>query len=282
MNNNTPTNRKTTVLVVGATGITGRRVAQRLTAAGVPVRRGSRSSAVRFDWDDDSTWPAAVRGATAAYIVYYPYLSYPGAAETVGAFAQLAVANGVRRLVLLGGRGEDGTGRAYDAVQRSGVEWTIVQSSFYAQDFSEAFLVDAVRGGVIPFLGGDVGEPFIDADDVADVAVAALTDDRHAGRVYEVTGPRLLSFADAAGEIAKATGHHVEYVPLTSGEFAAAMESDGLSHELAHGLTDVFAHVLDGRNAHLTDIVQHVLGRQPRDFRDYAQETADTGIWTPA
>jgi uncharacterized protein YbjT (DUF2867 family) len=194
---------------------------------------------------------------------------------------RLAVASGVRRLVLLGGRGEEGARRADEAVQQSGAEWTIVRSSFYAQNFSEAFLADAVRDGVIAFPGGDVGEPFIDDDDLADVATAALTDDRHAGRVYEVTGPRLLSFADVADEIAKATGDHVEYVPLSSGEFAAALESEGLPHDLAHGLTEVFATVLDGRNAHLTDDVERVLGRQPRDFRDYARDTAAAGVWTP-
>ena len=281
-NHRNTTNRNATVLVLGATGMTGRRVAERLTAAGVSVRRGSRSSPLRFDWNDDSTWPAAVRGATAAYVSYYPYLSFPGAADTVGAFAELAVASGIRRIVLLSGRGEEGARRAEDAVQRSGAEWTIVQSSFYAQNFSETFLLDSVLDGVIAFPGGDVGEPFIDADDVADVAAVALTDDRHAGQVYEVTGPRLLTFADVAGEIAKATGRHIEYMPISSDEFAAALEGEGIPLDLVHGLTALFASVLDGRNAHLDNGVQRVLGRRSRDFHDYARDTAATGIWTEA
>ncbi len=92
------------ILVLGATGKTGRRVVDRLAARGVPTRPGSRSAEPPFDWNDRSTWAPVLDGVGAVYISYHPDLAIPGAAETVGAFAQLAAG---RRLVLLTGRGEE-------------------------------------------------------------------------------------------------------------------------------------------------------------------------------
>src|SRR5262249_7616899 len=142
----------------------------------------------------------------AAYVVYVPDLSMPSAADSVGAFAATAVEQGVERLVLLSGRGEDGARRAELALQEAGPAGTIVRSSWFAQDFSEDYLRGAGLPGEIVLPAGDAPEPFVDADDIADVAVAALTDARHAFQEYEVTGPRLLTFADATAEISRASG----------------------------------------------------------------------------
>src|SRR5262249_58936910 len=108
--------------------------------------------------------------------------------------------------------------------------------------------------GAVP--AGDRPEPFVDVDDLADVAVAALTDDRHIGQLYELTGPRLLTFAEAVGEIAKATGREVRYVPVSVQEYAAAAAEQGVPSEGIDLLTYLFGEVLDGRNAHLADGVQ--------------------------
>ncbi|MGH8986153.1 MAG: NAD(P)H-binding protein [Acidimicrobiia bacterium] len=273
-------NHNGSVLVLGGTGKTGRRVAERLAARGVPVRIGSRSGRPAFDWNDESTWSAALEGVQAAYLVYYPDLAMPGAAETVGALAAQARAHGVEHLVLLSGRGEEGARRGEQAVQQAGTAWTIVRSSWFSQNFSEDYLLAPVLSGEIVLPAGDVAEPFVDADDIADVAVAALTERRHAGQVYEMTGPRLLTFGDAADEIGKACGRDVRYVPVTPDEFAArAREQDTVPVELVGPLTDLFAEVLDGRNASLTDGVERALGRAPRDFTDYARATARTGVW---
>ncbi len=266
-------------LVLGGTGKTGRRVVERLTARGVPVQVGSRSNDPPFDWEDRSTWGPAVRNVQSAYITYYPDLAFPGAGEKVESFVNVAVKSGVRRLVLLAGRNEEGAQRAEDAVQSSGVDWTIVRSSFFAQNFSEGFWVDSVLSGELAIPAGDVAEPFIDADDIADIAAAALTEDRHVGRLYEVTGPRLLTFADAAAEIAVASGREIRYVPITTEQFAAGLTEIGLPADFVTDLTDLFATVLDGRSSYVTDGVQRALGRKPRDFRDFARDAAATGIW---
>jgi uncharacterized protein YbjT (DUF2867 family) len=267
------------VLVLGGTGKTGRRVATRLTERGIPVRIGSRSGTPAFDWNDDSTWAATLDGARAAYVVYYPDLALPGAAETVGALAREAVERGVEHLVLLSGRGEEGARRGEQAVQAAGAAWTIVRASWFSQNFSEDHLVEPVRSGELALPAGDVAEPFVDVDDIADVVVAALTEPRHIGQVYEVTGPRLLTFADVAAEISAATGRTVRYVPVTSAEYAAAALAHGVPVDVVDALTMLFTEVLDGRNASLCDGIERALGRPPRDFGDYARATARTGVW---
>ena len=270
---------KGTTLILGGTGKTGHRVAERLTARGLPVRIGSRSGQPPFDWDDEATWAPAVRGVEATYITYFPDLAFPGAADRVHAFSRVAVENGVRHLVLLSGRNEAGALLGEQAVKESGAEWTIVRSSFMNQNFDEGFWVDSLLSGELAAPAGDVADPFIDADDIADVAVAALTDDKHKGQLYEVTGPRLLTFGEAVGEIAEATGRKIRYVPVSSEEFRAGMIEAGVPEDFAKDITALFSEVLDGRSSYLSDGVKRALAREPKDFRDYAREAAATGVW---
>jgi uncharacterized protein YbjT (DUF2867 family) len=268
-------------LVLGGTGKTGRRVAERLVARGVPTRIGSRYGRPPFDWEDRPTWTPVLEGVRSAYVTYYPDLAVPGSVEAVGSFAELAVQSGVRRLVLLAGRGEPEAEAAEDAVRESGADLTIVRSTWFAQNFSEDFWRDLVVSGEVALPARDVPEPFVDVDDIADVAVAALTDDRHIGELYELTGPRLLTFAEAVDEIARATGREIRYVPISIEEFAAAAAAEGVASEVVDLLAYVFGEVLDGRNAHLADGVQRALGREPRDFSAYARDAAASGVWDP-
>ena len=194
---------------------------------------------------------------------------------------QLPVEKGVERLVLLAGRGEDEAERAERAVAESGADLTIVRATWFMQNFSEGDFLGQVLGGEVTLPAGDMVEPFVDADDIADVAVAALTEDGHVGELYELTGPRLLSFADAVDEIAKATGRVITYAPVSVEEFAGAMAAQGVPGEAIEIFSFLFTEVLDGRNAHLTDGVQRALGREPRDFTSYARDAAATGVWDP-
>jgi uncharacterized protein YbjT (DUF2867 family) len=268
-----------TTLVLGGTGKTGRRVAQRLTALGRPVRVGSRSGQPRFDWQDQATWGPAVDDVAAVYISYYPDLAIPGAVEAVGSFAALAVRSQVPRLVLLAGRGEPEAELAEQAVRDSGAEVTILRSAWFAQNFSEDYLLGPVLAGEVTLPAGDTPEPFVDADDIASVAVAALTQDGHAGQVYELTGSRLLTFAEAVGEIATATGRHIGYRPVPLDEYAAAAARQGVPAGVVELLTYLFDTVLDGRNARVADGVRRALGREPRDFARYARDAAASGVW---
>lgn len=269
-----------TVLVLGGTGKTGRRVVERLTKRDVPVRVGSRSGTPPFDWENSSTWASVLQDVGAVYMTYQPDLGAPGAAEAVSAFAELAVASGVRRAVLLSGRNGGEAQRSEQVFQDSGLEWTIVRAGWFDQNFSEGFLLGPVLGGELALPVGDVPEPFIDADDIADVVVAVLTEEGHAGQVYELTGPRLLTFAEAVAEIAVASGRDVRFVQLSLEQYNSGLKAAQVPDTVVRLLNYLFTTVLDGRNAYLTDGVQRVLGRKPRDFAEYARATAATGVWT--
>jgi uncharacterized protein YbjT (DUF2867 family) len=266
------------ILVLGGTSKTGRRVAERLKARGLPVRIGSRSGEPPFDWEDRTTWAPVLEGVASVYISHY-LDALPGAAETVGAFAELAVANGVRRQVLVGGRGEPEADRVEEAVRDAGGELTILRSTWFAQNFSEGGFLDFVLAGEVTLPAGDTPEPFVDVDDIADVAVAALTDDRHVGELYELTGPRLLTFEEAVDEIAWAANRQLRYVPVSMEEFEAILAEADVPAEFVWMLKYLFTEVLDGRNAHVTDGVRRALGREPRDFSEYARDAAATGVW---
>ncbi|AID33053.1 uncharacterized protein YbjT (DUF2867 family) [Mesorhizobium sp. USDA 4775] len=268
------------ILILGGTGKTGRRLAERLTARGIPVRIGSRSGTPRFDWEVPASWAPALEDVSAVYISYYPDIAVPGAAEVIDAFTRLAMEHGVRRLVLLSGRGEHEAQRAEEMLKASGADWTILRCAWFSQNFSEGFLVEPLLAGEVALPVGPVGEPFVDVDDIADAAEAVLTEPGHVGQLYELTGPRLLSFADAVAEIAKAVGRDIRFVRNSHDEFTAAVASHELPPEIVWLLDELFTKVLDGRNESLTDGVQRVLGRAPKDFSAYATETAATGIWS--
>ncbi len=266
-------------LVLGGTGKTGRRVAQRLMQRDCPVRIGSRSGEPPFDWENDATWAPVLREVGAVYITYYPDLAVPTAVDAVRSFADLAVKSGARRLVLLSGRGEEEAQRAEQALQDTDADWTIVRASWFAQNFSESFLLDAILAGEVALPAGSVKEPFIDAEDIADVATAALTDDRHIGQLYEVTGPRLLTFEEAVTEIGKASGRTLRYTQIPPEQYASLLKEHNVPADYIELVMYLFTTVLDGRNESLTDGVQLALGREPTDFADYVRQTAATGVW---
>ena len=268
------------ILILGGTGKTGRRLAERLTGRGIPVRIGSRSGTPRFDWNAPASWAPALEDVSAVYISYYPDIAVPGAAEVIGAFTRLAVGHGDRRLVLLSGRGETEAQRAEEMLKASGADWTILRCAWFSQNFSEGFLVEPLLAGEVALPVGPVGEPFVDVDDIADAAEVVLTQPGHIGQLYELTGPRLLSFAEAVAEIAKAAGRDIRFVRISHDEFTNAVASHGLPPEFVWLLDELFTQVLDGRNESLTDGVQRVLGRPPKDFSAYASETAASRIWS--
>ena len=279
---NNPLKENELTLVLGGTGKTGHRIAERMTVKGHNVRVGSRSATPSFDWNNEAGWDACLEGVTAVYINYAPDLAMPGATDAIRAFVDLARRRGVRRAVLLSGRGEKEAQACEKIVQDSGLAWTIVRASWFNQNFSEGAFIDMVLGGAITLPAGDQVEPFVDVDDIADVVVAALTEDHHDGQIYEVTGPRLMSIADVAADLSRAVGREIAYVDVPHDAFVSEVASSGAPDDVVWMLDYLFATVLDGRNAYLTDGVRRALGRPPRDFADYAREVAATGLWSKA
>ena len=269
------------ILVIGATGKTGSRVASKLDAKGVAVRRGSRHSVSPFDWEDPSTWAPVLTGVSKAYVTYFPDLAFPGAVEKLEAFTKVALDTGLQHIVLLSGRGERFASMGEDIVRNSGLPFTIVRAAWFAQNFSEGYLRDPILGGVLPMPGGDMPEPIIDIDDIADVVVAALTEEGHIGERYEVTGPRLMTFAQMAEVLSTTLGRPIQHIPITFEDFHANVAASG-GDFVADVFTQIARETLDGRNAHTADGVERALGRTPRDFAEFAVAAMAAGAWSAA
>jgi len=269
------------ILVIGTTGKTGSRVAAKLEAKGFSVRRGARRSETPFDWEDQSTWVPILTGVSKAYVTYFPDLAFPGAIEKLEAFAKVALDSGLQHIVLLSGRGEHFASMGEEVIRNSGLGYTIVRSAWFAQNFSEGYLRDPILGGALPMPGGDIQEPIIDIDDIADVVVAALTEDGHIGERYEVTGPRLMTFAEMAEVLSRTLGRHIQHIPITFEDFHANVAASG-GDFVAEVFTQIARETLDGRNAHTADGVERALGRKPRDFAEFAQTAMAANAWPTA
>jgi uncharacterized protein YbjT (DUF2867 family) len=274
------------ILVTGATGKSGSRVVSQLRARGLPVRAASRHGEHVFDWTDSSTWDSALEGMQATYIVQLD------GARQVPPFVERAVQHGVRRVVLASGRGIDNPDYAKDssgvlegilgseaAVRDSGLEWTISRPGWFAQNFSEGFFADAIRAGELRLPGGDGAATFVDAEDIAAVVVAALTDDRHSSQIYELSGPRALTLTDVVATISEAAGREIRYVPLSIEDYVAELVQQGLPPADAEAFADVIEPLREGRDEHVSDGVQRALGRPPRTFAEFAKSTAAAGGW---
>ena len=274
------TNQESPVLGVGATGKTGRRVARRLASHGVPTRNVSRSSSPAFDWNRPETWDPVLEGISAIYINYAPDLAIPGAVQAIHGLVEKAVDAGAQRLVLLSGRGEEEARACERVVQSASIEWTIVRASWFYQNFSEGAFQQMVLDGTIAVPAGDVPEPFIDADDIADVVTASLTDSAHAFETYDVTGPELLTFGELAERLSRALGREIGFLPVERRNFSETLELAGTPPDYVWLLDYLFGTVLDGRNAYLGDGVQRALGRQPTDFATFTQRAIAGDAWS--
>jgi uncharacterized protein YbjT (DUF2867 family) len=265
------------ILIIGKSGKTGRRVNQRLQALGYTTQGVSRSTDPAFDWEKPETWRAAMQGMHSAYVTYQPDLAVSRAQSDITKFVEIAREVGLEHIVLLSGRGEEGAQRAEEIVINSGLLWNIVRASWFFQNFSESFMLDGILAGELMLPAGDTVEPFVDADDIADVAVATLTRPGLRNRVFELSGPRAMTFAQCMAELSKALGHQVKYTRIPLDDFITALAHEGVPDEMRWLLRELFTNVLDGRNSHLATGVEEALGRQATDFKYYLQRTIDSG-----
>ena len=270
------------VLIVGANGKTGSRVQSRLENQDIDTLGVSRSTSPSFDWTQPGNWSDVLQGIDAAYLTYHPDLSVPEAKGHIGEFCKLATEAGVNHVVLLSGRGEEGAARAEQALKDSGLAWNIVQASWFAQNFSENFMLDSILEGQMIMPKGTASEPFIDIDDIADVVVATLMEPGLHNRLFEVTGPRLMSFRDCASEISAASGRHVKLVEVPMETYVEGLRNQQLPEELISILHELFSDLFDGRNANIARGVEEALGRPATDFKTYATKAAASGVWNTA
>ncbi|MEO0570574.1 MAG: NmrA family transcriptional regulator [Bacteroidota bacterium] len=271
---------KRNILVLGGTGKTGRRIVERLNKLGHNVRIGSRRENPGFDWDHPAGWPAVLEGMEKVYITYQPDLAVPGAKEAIKALTKVAKEKGVTKLVLLSGKGEVEAEHCEQIVLNSGIDTTVIRASWFNQNFSESFFLPPIQSGVIALPLAHLGAPYVDANDLAEVAAKVLLEPGHQGKIYELTGPRLWNFEQITAAIAKATGRELKFVPISLPQFVMALKEQGVPGDVVWLMEYLFTEVLDNPgNQMVTNDIEKLLGRAPKDFLQYVEETAKTGIW---
>jgi len=271
--------KKSPILIIGKNGKTGARVNQRLQTLGYETRPVSRSTTPTFDWEDPTTWATVLNGIHSAYVTYQPDLAVPNAESTIKQFVRVADEAGLKHIVLLSGRGEDGAQRAEKVLINSGISWNIVRCNWFSQNFSESFMLDGILNGELVLPAADTLEPFVDVDDIADVVVAALTDSSHRNKLYELSGPRALNFAQCVAEISEALGRPIKYTPVPIDDYINALHEQGAPEDLQWLLRELFTVVFDGRNSSVMPGIEEALGRPATDFKTYIQKTIESGVW---
>ncbi|MBL4658021.1 MAG: NmrA family transcriptional regulator [Flavobacteriales bacterium] len=270
-----------TILILGGTGKTGRRVAEKLTTLGKNIRIGSRTGQIPFDWENPDTWPTVLDGIHSMYVTYQPDLAVPSARRAIEELTALALLSGVSKIVLLSGRGEKEAQICEQIVKDAGIDWTIVRSDWFNQNFSESFFLDPILAGHVALPRGEARVPYVDADDLADVVVESLLDVKHSGKTHELTGPRMLTFEEVMQEIAHATKRSIVFESISMDVYTEMLQEYEVPEDYIWLINYLFTNVLDGRNESITNDIEEVLGRKPKDFTSYVREVAADGIWNP-
>lgn len=271
---------KNNILVIGGTGKTGRKVAERLTQKNQNVRIGSRNGEPAFDWEDPTTWPAALADMDKVYITFQPDLAVPGALAAIERLTQVAQKSGIKKMVLLSGKGEREAELCEQVVIHSGIDYTIVRATWFNQNFSESFFLEPLLAGQVALPQATAKVPYVDTDDIADVAVEALLHDQHNGQIYELTGPRTWTFPEVVQEIATATGRDIHFTSISLSDYKQMLERFQLPAAYVWLINYLFTEVLgNAQNAIVTHDVEKVLGRKPKDFSEYVREVAAKGVW---
>ncbi|MEO1653540.1 MAG: NmrA family NAD(P)-binding protein [Bacteroidota bacterium] len=271
---------KSNILVIGGTGKTGRRVVERLQNLGQNVRIGSRRAEPTFDWNEPATYGPALEGMDKAYVVYSPDLAVPGARKAIEQLTVAAKAAGLKKLVILSGKGEVEAQICEGIVMNSGLDYTVVRASWFMQNFSESFFLDPILAGQVALPKVEAQVPYVNADDIADVVVQALLDEQHNGQIYQLTGPETLTFPEVIGQIAQASGREIQFSAITMEAYGQMLEAVGLPADYRWLINYLFTEVLDAPgNNDVTGDIEKVLGRKPLDFATYVKETVKTGVW---
>ena len=271
---------KQNILVIGGTGKTGKRIVNLLNQLGHNVRVGSRSGSPAFDWHDPDGWTEAVEGMEAIYITYQPDLAVPGALEAIETLVKVAKRADVKKLVLLSGKGEREAQLCEQVVIHSGLDHTIVRANWFNQNFSENFLLEGILSGTVALPFAEMKIPFVDAGDIAEVAVKALTEDTHNGKIYELTGAESLTFEEAVQVISDTIKRPIAFTGVSIAEYVAALKAANLPSDFIWLIEYLFTEVLGNpSNSEITNDIENVLQRQPVSFKEYAEKAALTGVW---
>jgi len=268
------------ILVIGGTGKTGRRVVEQLKKKGIEPRIGSRNASPSFDWNNKDTWVSSLDGIKRMYVTYYPDLAVPGAKESIESLTYLAIELGVKKMVLLSGKGEKEAEACENIVINSGIDYTIVRASWFNQNWSESFFLEPIRSGEVALPMADVLIPFVDANDIAEVATKVLLNDNYNSEIIEVTGPELITFREIINIIAKTSNKKINFCEITIEHYIASMRQMQIPEDVVWLIEYLFTHVLaNPKNQLVVNDLERILGRKAKSFITYAEETAKTGAW---
>ncbi|MFF2462512.1 NmrA family NAD(P)-binding protein [Streptomyces mirabilis] len=268
-------------LVIGATGTTGSRVVAGLIAEGHRVKAAGRSAtpvegaeAVRFDWNEPATFGAALDGVDRVYLI--PPIGSSDPAAVMLPFLRRARSAGVHRAVLLSSSaipaGGPAVGQVHQALPGLFEQWAVLRPSWFMQNFA-GFTPHArsIReDGVILTATGDGRVGFVDAEDIAAVAVRALTDEQAPDADLILTGPQALSYDDVAAIITEVGGRPVVHRHLTFDQLRDRWAAE-IPLEFATMLAGMDRAIADGAEDRTSDTVQRLTGRPPGTFRAFAE-----------
>lgn len=268
------------ILVIGGKGKTGRKVAERLTELNQIVRIGSRSESPAFDWQDQSTWNEVLKDMDMVYITFQPDLAVPGALEAIESLVKEAKKCSIKKLVLLSGKGEREAELCEQVVIHSGLDYCIIRATWFNQNFSESFFLDPILAGHVALPRAEAKVPYVDTDDIADVAVSCLLNDEHNDSIYELTGPQTFTFEQVIREIAMASGREIQFQSISLEAYASMLKEFEVPEDYIWLVNYLFTEVLgDEKVSLITNDIEKVLGRKPKEFSEYVKETASTGVW---
>lgn len=271
---------KNNILVIGGTGKTGRRVVTLLKNEQQNVFVGSRNNTPAFDWNDPTTYANVLKGMDSAYITYHPDLAIPGAKEAIQTLTEIALKEGLEKVVLLSGKGEKEAEACEEIVANSGLNYTIVRASWFNQNFSEAAFLAPILAGHVALPMAEVKIPFVDADDIAEVVAKVILDDSFNGKTTTVTGPRTLTFKEAIQEIANGSNREISFQAISLENYIEGMKAAELPDAYVWLFGYLFKEVLgNAENQVVSHDIETVLGRKATDFTEFVQKTAATGIW---
>jgi uncharacterized protein YbjT (DUF2867 family) len=271
-------------LVLGGTGRTGSVVARKLIERGLGARTAARHDAdVLFDWDDPATHARALEGVDRVYLVT-PVMRVRYA-DLVSDFLDLAAGTGVRHVTYLSTYGSDQAPpevdiRAVelDLARRGDFTHSILRPAWVMQNFIDEHL--PVIEGAITVPAGVGAEAFVDAADIAAVAVETLVDpDAHAGAQYAPTGPQSLTVSDVADIIADVTGRPVTHNDIDAEAWIrGAIAAGFVPADYAVMLRWLTGTISSGHGSRPNDDVEKVTGRPPVTFWDFARRNARAWI----
>ncbi|SEK05951.1 NmrA family NAD(P)-binding protein [Paenibacillus polymyxa] len=268
-------------LITGANGKTGSRVAAKLTQLQYPVRLAGRTKPgnwegtdyVYFDWYDESTHTQALMNVDKIYLVV-PVLDV-NPAKVMIPFIERALREGVQRFVLLGSASvpEDGPvfGPVHQALRRLAPEWAVLQPSYFMENFTEGQHVETIKNNKAIYSATQNGRiGFVSADDIAEVGVRALIDDKPHNTAHVITGPQTLTYNEVAEIIRKSTVQPIQHISLSDEELKAGMVRAGMPEEYADMLAGLDRRIREnGSEDQVTDTVKLVTGRCPVSFEQF-------------